>query len=91
MNVLEPQTDADIVRASLTNKDLFGLLVIRYEDKFRRYVRRLGLRNEEDQDDVLQEIFIKIYKNLNGYDQALSFSSWAYPSILLTRRKLPLA
>jgi RNA polymerase sigma-70 factor (ECF subfamily) len=78
MNALEEQSDADIVRASLAEKEKFGSLVVRYEDKFRRYIRRLGVRNQEDQDDVLQDIFIKIYKNLNGYDQKLPFSSWAY-------------
>jgi RNA polymerase sigma-70 factor, ECF subfamily len=72
------QSDVEVVQATLAHKDSFGELVIRYEEKFRRYIRRLGIRNEEDQDDVLQEIFIKIYRNLNGYDQSLSFSSWAY-------------
>lgn len=71
-------SDAAVVEATIANKEAFGVLVSRYEEKFRRYLRRLGVRNEDDQDDVLQDIFIKIYKNLNGYDQALSFSSWAY-------------
>lgn len=72
------QSDTDIVRETLVNKDAFSVLVVRYQDKLRRYVRRLGVRNEEDQDDLLQDIFIKTYKNLNGFDQALSFSSWVY-------------
>jgi RNA polymerase sigma-70 factor (ECF subfamily) len=32
----------------------------------------------DDQLDVLQEIFIKAYRNLNGFDTSLSFSSWIY-------------
>lgn len=71
-------SDTEVVRSALVNKDDFGVLVVRYEDKLRRYVRRLGVRNEEDQDDLLQDIFIKTYKNLNGFDQELSFSSWVY-------------
>ena len=39
---------------------------------------RLGIRNAEDREDTLQDIFIKIYKNLNGFDTNLSFSSWVY-------------
>ena len=52
--------------------------MLRYEDKLSRYIRRLGIRNEDDQADVLQNIFIKVYKNLYGFDTALSFSSWIY-------------
>ncbi len=78
MNTLSSLDDTDVVRETLVHKDAFGELVARYEAKLRRYITRLGVRNVEDQDDVLQEIFIKIYKNLNGYDQSLSFSSWAY-------------
>lgn len=74
----DARADTEVIVATIANKDMFGLLVVRYEEKFRRYLRRLGVRNEDDQDDVLQDIFIKIYKNLNGYDQTLPFSSWAY-------------
>jgi len=38
----------------------------------------LGVRNSDDQLDVLQEIFIKAYRNLNSFDRSLSFSSWIY-------------
>jgi len=38
----------------------------RYEAKLRRYISRLGIRNPDDQLDVLQDIFIKVYRNLNG-------------------------
>jgi len=59
-------------------REFFGLLIERYEAKLARYVRRLGVRDEEDVADVLQEIFIKAYRNLNEFDTALSFSSWMY-------------
>jgi RNA polymerase sigma-70 factor (ECF subfamily) len=36
------------------------------------------VRVHDDQLDVLQEIFIKAYRNLNGFDTSLSFSSWIY-------------
>ncbi len=71
-------SDAEIVARTLTDTSAFALLVIRYEAKLLRYVRRLGVRNVEDGEDVLQEIFIKVYKNLNAFDSSLSFSSWIY-------------
>ena len=32
----------------------------------------------EDAEDILQEIFIKVYRNLNDFDMDLKFSSWIY-------------
>jgi RNA polymerase sigma-70 factor (ECF subfamily) len=32
----------------------------------------------EDREDILQNAFIKAYKNLNGFDPTLAFSSWMY-------------
>ncbi len=75
---LDQYSDAEIVAQSLAHTSAFSEIVTRYEAKLIRYVRRLGIQNSEDQEDVLQEIFIKIYKNLNGFDTSLSFSSWIY-------------
>lgn len=71
-------SDEEIVTMALTEKAFFGHIVSRYEEKLGRYVQRLGIRDGEDMQDVLQEIFIKVYKNLNGFDTSLSFSSWIY-------------
>ncbi len=67
-----------MVTMALRDKAFFAHIVYRYEDKLSAYIRRLGVRNEEDNQDVLQDIFIKVYKNLNGFDTSLSFSSWIY-------------
>lgn len=71
-------TDNEVVIMTLQDRDSFGILIERYEAKLRRYMIRLGLRNNDDQDDVLQEVFIKAYKNLHSFDTGLSFSSWLY-------------
>lgn len=71
-------SDEELVRQTLVDKQQFGLLIERYEQKLKRYVARLGVKNFDDQQDVMQEVFLKIYKNLNGFDTKLSFSSWAY-------------
>lgn len=73
-----PPSDEELVRKTLEDKNFFGELVDRYESKLRRYVARLGVRDPEDQSDVLQEIFLKTYRNLNGFDTSLQFSSWIY-------------
>lgn len=73
-----PPSDEELVTKTLRDKQMFGLLVDRYEAKLTRYIARLGVRNPDDQLDVLQEIFLKTYKNLNGFDTSLQFSSWIY-------------
>ncbi len=71
-------SDEEIVKDSLADKEQFGILMDRYEAKLRRYIARLGVRNPDDQLDVLQDIFLKVYRNLNGFDTGLKFSSWIY-------------
>jgi RNA polymerase sigma-70 factor, ECF subfamily len=74
----QSMSDEEAVAHALREKAFFGHIVLRYEDKLSRYIRRLGIHNEEDRKDVLQNIFIKVYRNLNEFDQTLSFSSWIY-------------
>lgn len=70
--------DEEVVQMTLTDPNQYGILMERYEAKLKRYIARLGVRNLDDQLDVLQEIFLKAYRNLNGFDTTLSFSSWMY-------------
>jgi RNA polymerase sigma-70 factor (ECF subfamily) len=75
---LSKLTDVEIVAHSIADRSYFAVIVERFEDKLIRYIRRLGIHSHEDRQDILQEIFIKVYKNLNGFDSSLSFSSWIY-------------
>ena len=72
------ESDIKIIQKTLENQDNFSIIIERYESKLRRYIRRItNIRNEEI-DDLLQDIFISTYQNLNSFDQNLSFSSWIY-------------
>ena len=71
-------TDEAAARASLEDKEQFALLIERYEAKLGRYFERLGVRVREDREDLLQNAFLKAYRNLNSFDPTLSFSSWMY-------------
>lgn len=59
------------------NIELFGVLIERYEVKIKRYARKF-LSDKEDINDVVQEIFIKVYKNIESFDIKRKFSSWLY-------------
>lgn len=71
-------SDAELVSLTLENQDNFLYLVDRYKGKLMNYIRRLTNINDDDAEDVLQDVFIKVYLNLNGFDTSLKFSSWIY-------------
>jgi len=72
------QKDEEIVRQIQSGKiGLFAVLINRYEDKIKRYSRKF-LSDHEDINDVLQDIFIKVYKNIRSFDTKRKFSSWLY-------------
>ena len=77
-NSLAEKSDQELVSLTLVDQDHFGYLIDRYEQKLLRYIRRLSNINLETAEDILQETFIKVYKNLNAYDTSLKFSSWIY-------------
>jgi RNA polymerase sigma-70 factor (ECF subfamily) len=74
----EPTTDEELAALCLTDTSVFGALVDRYEGKLRNYIYRIGKLGPEDTEDLLQEVFIKVYQNLNAFDTSLKFSSWIY-------------
>ncbi|MBW2011140.1 MAG: RNA polymerase sigma factor [Deltaproteobacteria bacterium] len=71
-------TDEQLVPLSLKDEKSFYCLMKRYEAKILRYIKQIANINQEESEDILQEILIKVYKNLNGFNPKLSFSSWIY-------------
>ncbi len=72
------KSDKELVALSLKNQENFLFLIKKYEDKLSSYIRRLTNASNEDIEDILQEVFIKTYLNLNDFDYELKFSSWIY-------------
>ena len=74
----EDLTDEDLVLLTLDNANTFSYIVERYQKKLLYYIRRISGVSHEEAEDMLQEIFVKMYANLNSFDISLKFSSWAY-------------
>jgi len=74
----QEKTDEKLVSLSLKNQDCFLYIMRRYEARLLRYIKRISNFSQDKSEDVLQDIFIKIYRNLNNFDQSLKFSSWIY-------------
>ena len=70
--------DAELVKLTLEDQENFLYLVNRYKDKLLSYIRRLTNSGVEEAEDILQEVFIKVYLNLNDFNSDLKFSSWIY-------------
>lgn len=70
--------DGQLVEAALRDRHAFALVVNRYEGVLGRYVSRLLGLHAQSAEDVLQDIFVKAYINLNDYDSSRPFSPWIY-------------
>lgn len=71
-------SDAELIELSKKNPESFGILMERYQAPLFYYIRRISQLSREDAEDLLQEVFIKIYRKINEYDEKMKFSSWAY-------------
>ena len=71
-------TDEKLVELALEDVDWFGLLVERYEARLKRYILRISSFPIETVEEILQDVFLKTWKNLNGFSGQVKFSSWIY-------------
>src|SRR6516225_9549197 len=71
-------TDATFVaRARTGDSDAFRVLVERHSRAlFRLAFRMTG--NEQDAEDVVQESFLRAYRQLGKFDERASFGTWLY-------------
>lgn len=67
-----------MVELTLGDQDFLLCLTKRYESKLLHYILRISNLSFEEAEDVLQDIFIKVYYNLNSFDHKFKFSSWIY-------------
>ncbi len=55
----------------------FNLLVRKYQEKVYYFVRRLVI-NHDDADDVVQNVFIKVWNNLGSFREDSKLFTWLY-------------
>jgi RNA polymerase sigma-70 factor, ECF subfamily len=74
---MEVEAGGAVERARSGDSDAFRLLV----EQHSRAIFRLAYRmtgNEEDAEDVVQETFLRAYRQLDKYEARSSFSTWLY-------------
>lgn len=71
-------TDIEVIRLAIDESTYFVCLYDKYQDQFLRYIHRLSNVGAEDAEDILQEAFVKIWRNIHSFDADMKFSTWAY-------------
>lgn len=74
---MEVEAGSAVERARAGDSDAFRLLV----EQHSRSIFRLAFRmtgNEQDAEDVVQETFLRAYKQLDRYEARSSFSTWLF-------------
>ncbi len=75
---LKKSSDEDLVKIVLENPDNLTFLIDRYWQKLFWFVKRISYFSDEDIEDILQDVFIKVYKNINSFDDSYRFSTWVF-------------
>lgn len=70
-------TDDLIQNIKQKDEAAFGQLLSMYQSRVYSFAFRM-LCNEEDADDAVQEIFIKIWNRIGSYKKGFSFNTWLY-------------
>ncbi|MDR1560076.1 MAG: sigma-70 family RNA polymerase sigma factor [Clostridiales bacterium] len=69
-------TDYEVIQACLAgDRDIFAELVKRYKNLVYSVILRM-VNDHEEANDLAQDVFIKIYKNLDKYYPEYKFSTW---------------
>ncbi len=79
MSNYKEQSDIELVEASRRDGDqrAFGELIKRYERPLYNFILRM-ISSPAEAEELFQETFLRIFKNLDSFRGGASFSPWAY-------------
>jgi len=70
------RTDMELIEACLSgNQEVFTELVNRYKNLVYSIILRMT-KDGDEANDLAQDVFLKVYKNLSSYTSAFRFSTW---------------
>ena len=71
-------TDSEILELVASSKDAgFKILMQQYQESIYWHIRRMVITHE-DADDVVQNTFIKVYKNIGSFKAESKLYTWIY-------------
>ncbi len=76
-NTENDQQLTNLLKNSATVNEGFRLLIEQYKERLYWHIRRL-VNNHEDTNDVLQNVFVKVYKNIKNFKGTSKLYTWLY-------------
>ena len=73
--ILSDEKLAELIQQG--DKEKFALIMERYQGKLFRYGKKF-LSNDDNIEDVVQDVFIKVYENILSFNPEQRFSPWIY-------------
>jgi len=76
----EELSDSDIIarfQETASRNAAFEDLIKKYQKRVYWHIRRMVL-NHDDADDLIQEVFIKVWNNLSGFREDAKIYTWLY-------------
>lgn len=78
LDALSPMSDEDLMsHFQAGTVEAFDILVNRYKDPLTNYIYRF-LGDMKECEDLLQETFLRVYRNRHSYRRIARFSTWLY-------------
>src|SRR5206468_8674602 len=75
---LRTQDDSAVVEAFLGGEErAFQELVERYQTRLLNFIYRT-IGDREKAEDLVQEVFIRVYRHIHRFDRSKKFSTWVY-------------
>lgn len=59
------------------DRQAFDDIVVRYKDRIVNYVRRM-VSDRDDADDIAQEVFVRVYAGLRGFENRSALYTWLF-------------
>jgi len=75
--IIEDCDNSLVEQFRLGNSESFEILLRKYEAKVYNLAIRLT-RNTEDAEEVLQDVFVTVYRKIESFEGKAKFSSWLY-------------
>src|SRR6266581_9015024 len=75
--MMEDSDAVAVARARAGDQDAFGMLVERHSIRLFQVAYRMT-GNEQDAEDVVQESFLRAYKQLDRFESRAGFATWLH-------------
>jgi len=75
---LSERTDEELITAfQRGSSEAFDIIVVRYKNPLTNFVYRF-VGDYDDCDDIVQETFVRVFRNKHSYKPQAKFSTWIY-------------